>query len=82
MHRPRLILRRFGPLTFGLGYYDDGVWVDHQPADDGGQVGAPMDAIHDLLPCCGSPDATDVAPAGLIRLRDEADLTARSAAAR
>ena len=29
MHRRTLIMRRFGEMSFGLGYVEDGVWVDH-----------------------------------------------------
>ena len=29
MHRRNLIIRRFGTLDFGIGYYEDGAWVDH-----------------------------------------------------
>jgi hypothetical protein len=33
MHRRNLTVRRFGALSFGLGYFEDGVWVDHAVAD-------------------------------------------------
>jgi hypothetical protein len=66
MHRPNLILRRHGPLTFGLGYFQEGVWIDHLAADDaaiGEAIGAmqvtdeatAIDAIHQLLSCCPDP---------------------------
>ena len=32
MHRRTLVMRRFGELSFGLGYVEDGVWVDHAVA--------------------------------------------------
>ena len=39
MHRRNLILRRFGELSFGLGYFEDGVWVDHaSPASGRGSL--------------------------------------------
>jgi hypothetical protein len=32
MHRRSLIMRRFGEMSFGLGYVEDGVWIDHAVA--------------------------------------------------
>lgn len=63
MHRPNLILRRHGALTFGLGYFQDGVWVDHLVADDPrAQLPADgrdraadattMDVVHEWFSCC------------------------------
>ena len=59
MHRRRLILRRFGALTFGLGYFEGGEWVDHTALPDQGRdlligSGSGIDhgAIHALLTCC------------------------------
>jgi hypothetical protein len=64
MHRRNLILRRFGALTFGLGYFEDGEWVDHTALPDRGRdlriAGTTSEdqvAIHALLSCCGP--ATD-----------------------
>jgi hypothetical protein len=53
-------------MTFGLGYFQDGVWVDHLTADDHGvreradeSVGqhdaSPIDVVHQLLSCCADP---------------------------
>ena len=56
MHRRRLILRRFGVMTFGLGYFEEGVWVDHLAAP-AAQADAEIAAIHALLGCC--PDVSD-----------------------
>lgn len=55
MHQRNLIIRRFGALDFGLGYFDDGVWVDHATAN--GTIAdelslAPIDVVHDWLSCC------------------------------
>ncbi len=51
MDRQKLIVRRFGVLSFGLGYFEDGVWVDHlttpDATDDDGVA-----EIHALLGCC------------------------------
>ncbi len=68
MHRPNLILRRHGAMTFGLGYFQDGVWIDHLEAGDAGSPESAghlaaddvtaIDAIHQLLSCCA--DAVDV----------------------
>jgi hypothetical protein len=63
MHRRNLTLRRFGPLSFGLGYWDDGVWVDHSVAADRPEMlsmasdadRAALDAIHDWFACCREP---------------------------
>ncbi len=51
MNRRKLIVRRFGVLSFGLGYFENGVWVDHLAApaatyDDG------VAQIHAFLGCC------------------------------
>jgi hypothetical protein len=63
MHRRNLIIRRFGALDFGLGYFDDGVWVDHAagdrivPGTDTREPGsAPIDVVHEWLSCCDEPD--------------------------
>jgi hypothetical protein len=66
MHRRKLILRRFGALTFGLGYFEDGEWVDHTALPDRGRditiAGAETvddrSAIHELLSCCDSVTAS------------------------
>ena len=59
MHRRNLILRRFGALSFGIGYFENGTWVDHTTlADRGASLsidGRPMDAIHAMLDCCPEP---------------------------
>jgi hypothetical protein len=64
MYRRTLVLRRFGPLSFGLGYFEDGVWVDHADAAGAGPEGsatetdvggAQLDAIHAWLDCCRDP---------------------------
>jgi hypothetical protein len=61
MHRRTLVMRRFGDLSFGLGYLEDGVWVDHAVAAARGEdvLGdaspaerAALDAIHAWFACC------------------------------
>jgi hypothetical protein len=61
MHRRSLILRRFGVVSFGLGYVEDGVWVDHAAAIARGEDllaeasdadRAALDAIHAWFACC------------------------------
>jgi hypothetical protein len=56
-----LILRRFGELSFGLGYVENGVWVDHATAIARGEDlltnaseadRSALDAIHDWFACC------------------------------
>ena len=61
MHRRILVLRRFGPVDFGLGYFEDGAWIDHTTLADGGASLGIADgsfaAVHDLLACCQATDA-------------------------
>jgi len=70
MDRRNLILRRFGALSFGLGYFANGVWVDHAELADRGAgfdisgAGADgnRDEIHAWLGCCAGaaqPGAAD-----------------------
>ena len=71
MNRPNLILRRHGPMTFGLGYFQDGVWVDHLAADRAGLSesadgraaqgdATPLDVVHDWFSCCSDPIGRDL----------------------
>lgn len=78
MHRRTLILRRFGPLTFGLGYYEGGTWVDHQPIGGVTPADAPLDVVHGWLSCCKASDETPVARPYSV----EAPTPPRAAAAR
>ncbi|HYI66813.1 MAG TPA: hypothetical protein VEW95_07825 [Candidatus Limnocylindrales bacterium] len=80
MHRPKLILRRHGAMTFGLGYFEDGVWVDHLVADDPGVReaveaqdpegdAALMDVVHESFSCCADRVALEIPvaePAGAV----------------
>ena len=61
MHRRTLILRRFGELSFGLGYVEDGDWVDHAIAIARGEDlltnaseadRAALESIHAWFACC------------------------------
>lgn len=61
MHRRNLIIRRFGELSFGLGFVEDGVWEDHAAAVARGEdilAGASpadraaLDAFHAWFTCC------------------------------
>lgn len=56
MDRRSLVLRRFGSLDFGLGYFEGEVWIDHTTLADGGvSLGiddGPLAAVHDLMDCC------------------------------
>jgi hypothetical protein len=61
MHRRTLILRRFGELSFGLGYVENGVWVDHATAIARGEDlltnaseadRAALNAVHAWFACC------------------------------
>ena len=84
MHRRNLILRRFGALTFGLGYFEDGEWVDHTALPDRGRdlriagtASADRVAIHALLSCC--EPASDHAPASMAPIPIRADVAAPAA---
>jgi hypothetical protein len=60
MHRPTLTLRRFGPMSFGLGYFENGIWVDHSGTAQGiaPQAGdVAMDAVHRWYGCCADSAA-------------------------
>ena len=53
MHRRNLVVRRFGVLSFGLGYFEDGVWIDHEAGDGLLTDAEPeIQAVHAWLPCC------------------------------
>jgi hypothetical protein len=59
MHRRRLVIRRFGAMSFALGYDEDGAWVDHAEGVDGRSAIASMDlalwdAAHTFFDCCGA----------------------------
>jgi hypothetical protein len=76
MHRRTLILRRFGALTFGLGYFEGGTWVDHTTLPDRGASlgvdGTSIEAVHTLLDCCRQPVAPTmplrIDPAGIAQI--------------
>ena len=57
MHRRIPVVRRFGAMSFGLGWFEDGVWVDHATAEESvrgaHQDGAEWEAIHAWFSCCG-----------------------------
>jgi hypothetical protein len=61
MHRRSLITRRFGELSFGLGFVEDGVWEDHSAAVARGEdlladaspaERAALAAFHAWFTCC------------------------------
>jgi hypothetical protein len=60
MHRSTLTLRRFGPMSFGLGYYEDGIWVDHSGSTEGTAPQSDdvaLDAVHRWYGCCADSTA-------------------------
>jgi hypothetical protein len=66
MHRSTLTLRRFGPMSFGLGYYENGTWVDHAGSAEGTgpQSGdLALDAVHEWYGCCA--DSTAARPSAI-----------------
>jgi hypothetical protein len=61
MYRRSLIMRRFGVMSVGLGFVEDGVWVDHAVAiargddllaDASPAERAALDAVHAWFTCC------------------------------
>ena len=59
-------------MTFGLGYFQDGVWVDHRTADTSGvrdpvdegpreHDADPIDAIHQWFSCCADTVESEIA---------------------
>jgi hypothetical protein len=63
-------MRRFGVMSFGLGYVEDGIWVDHAlaiargedlVADASPADRAALDAIHAWFSCCDDATATGAA---------------------
>ncbi len=64
MYRRTLVLRRFGDLSFGLGYFEDGAWIDHASPAAHDRMAAwsvaerqALDAIHAWFDCCSQPVA-------------------------
>ncbi|HEX7173300.1 MAG TPA: hypothetical protein VF365_11935 [Candidatus Limnocylindria bacterium] len=88
MHRRSLVLRRFGPVDFGLGYFEDDAWIDHTTLADGGASLGIADgafaAIHDLLECCRMTDvaAAELGAVGLRPIAFEAGALAATLADR
>ena len=67
MHRRTLIMRRFGEMSFGLGYVEGGVWIDHAVAVARGEDvlatasaadREALDAIHSWFACCDGATIT------------------------
>ena len=81
MYRRNLIVRRFGALSFGLGYFDNGTWIDHREGD--GLVAdavADIQAVHAWLGCCShSADLIPIAVSATRGRRERVAVTARSA---
>jgi hypothetical protein len=80
MYRRNLILRRFGALSFGLGYFEDGIWTDHDPGDGLVADADPdIQAVHAWLGCC-APSTDALAPRAVgPELRERIAVLARSA---
>ena len=56
--RRRLVIRRYGALSFGLGYLEDGIWVDHTTVPASAvEEDAATAAVHAALGCCVDRDA-------------------------
>lgn len=52
-------------MTFELGYFQDGVWVDHRAADRADILGPldddPIGAIHQWFSCCADTVEPEIA---------------------
>jgi hypothetical protein len=81
MYRRNLILRRFGVASFGLGYVEDGVWVDHAVAIARGEDllsgaseadRAALDAIHAWFTCCDAGVVTEAEGPALVAIAGSA----------
>ena len=82
MHRRNLIVRRFGALSFGLGYYfDDGTWIDHREGDGLVADAAPnIQTVHAWLGCCShSADLIRMPVSAAPERRERVAVAARSA---
>ena len=81
MYRRILILRRFGALSFGLGYFEDGTWIDHREGEGLIADADPdMQTVHAWLGCC--PLGVDLIPmpiSAAAELRERIAVVARSA---
>jgi hypothetical protein len=55
MRQRTLVIRRFGVMSFGIGYYEDGEWVDHAFAD--ATDGVQPDEVHGWYGCCARGNA-------------------------
>jgi hypothetical protein len=78
MYRRNLIVRRFGALSFGLGYFDNGTWIDHREGD--GLVAdavADIQAVHAWLGCCSQ--GADLMPIPVSAARDRRERVAVAA---
>jgi hypothetical protein len=86
MYRSTLTLRRFGPMSFGLGYYENGIWVDHSTSDGTtlprsakGTASQPgdlaLDAVHQWYGCCANSTAAQSSV-----ITDETEMRASSMA--
>ena len=57
------MIRRFGVMSFGIGYFEDGVWIDHASGEATADPG--LDDIHGWYGCCargtGEPDGLGAA---------------------
>jgi hypothetical protein len=58
MRERNLVIRRFGVLSFGIGYYENGAWVDHAAGD--AVTDGQLDAVHAWFGCC--PPTADARP--------------------
>ena len=85
MHRRNLILRRFGAMSFGLGYFEAGAWVDHTSLADRGRdltiagaaTAADRSAIHSMLSCCTEEPERRAAPLRAITIQSGTRQTAQ-----
>ena len=82
--RRRLMIRRYGALSFGLGYLEAGAWVDHTTVDPVAvEEDAATAAVHAFLGCCTDRQMTPLPrPAVGTRPAEAAAATPAAAASR
>jgi hypothetical protein len=63
-------------MSFGLGYFEDGVWVDHSNGDDPRATGSgdvALDAVHAWYGCCSEPTVAETPVIAALGIADEVD---------
>ena len=69
-------------MSFGLGYFEDGVWVDHSHGDEAatGSADVALDAVHRWYGCCGDSTAAETPAFAALDVVDSTDRQASTRA--